>query len=72
MNAPRLRSGLRVLCLSCFAAVAVSAVGRAQIGTAFTFQGQLQNGGTPQTGPCDFRFQLYDAATKPCFPPSPT
>ena len=38
-------------------------IARAQIGTAFTYQGQLQNAGAPQTGACDFRFKLYDAAT---------
>ena len=32
------------------------------LGTAFTYQGQLKQGGAPVNGPCDFRFQLWDAA----------
>lgn len=35
--------------------------GAAAIGTAFTYQGQLQQSGSPSTGPCDFRFMLFDA-----------
>ncbi|MFZ2873038.1 MAG: hypothetical protein WAZ94_00995 [Phycisphaerales bacterium] len=30
--------------------------------TAFTYQGELRNSGTPATGPHDLRFRLYDAA----------
>lgn len=57
--APRLGAvALAVLALICSPGVS-----RAQIGTAFTYQGELQNAGTPQSGPCDFRFRLYDAAT---------
>ena len=33
------------------------------VGTAFTYQGQLQNGGVPQSGPCDLRFKLFDASS---------
>jgi hypothetical protein len=33
------------------------------LGTAFTYQGQLQSGGSPYTGTCDLRFTLYDALT---------
>ena len=33
------------------------------VGTAFTYQGQLINGGTAQNGPCDFRFKLFTAAS---------
>jgi hypothetical protein len=36
--------------------------GAAAIGTAFTYQGQLQQSGSPGTGPCDFRFMLFDTA----------
>ena len=32
-------------------------------GTAFTYQGQLNNNGSPYTGSCDFTFTLWDAAT---------
>ena len=31
------------------------------LGTAFTYQGQLQQGGSAATGPCDFQFALFDA-----------
>jgi pectin methylesterase-like acyl-CoA thioesterase len=33
------------------------------LGSAFTYQGQLTDNGEPATGPCDFRFALYDAAS---------
>ena len=46
------------------AALLVGAAVLAQpVGTGFTYQGQLINGGTPQNGPCDFRFKLFTAAT---------
>ena len=32
-------------------------------GTAFTYQGELRNGGTPVTATCDFQFSLYDAVS---------
>jgi hypothetical protein len=32
------------------------------IGTAFTYQGQLKQGGVPVNGTCDVRFRLFDAA----------
>lgn len=35
---------------------------RAQ-GTAFMYQGRLNDGGSPATGNYDFRFQIYDAVT---------
>jgi hypothetical protein len=34
---------------------------QAPLGSSFTYQGQLSDGGVPATGPCDFRFVLYDA-----------
>jgi hypothetical protein len=33
------------------------------VGTAFTYQGRLTDGGNPANGEYDFRFRLYDAAT---------
>ncbi len=43
--------------------VSQSPPGRAaDIGTAFTYQGSLENGSGPVTDTCDFQFQLYDAA----------
>ncbi len=32
-------------------------------GTAFTYQGELANGGVPITSSCNFEFKLFDAAT---------
>jgi hypothetical protein len=34
---------------------------QALVGTAFTYQGRLNKGGSPYTGQCDFRFSLHDA-----------
>ncbi len=34
----------------------------ANLGTAFSYQGQLIDGGTPANGSFDFRFDLYDSA----------
>ncbi|MGD8398716.1 MAG: hypothetical protein PVG11_07655, partial [Anaerolineae bacterium] len=31
------------------------------LGTAFTYQGRLEDGGEPVTDDCDFRFGLWDA-----------
>ena len=36
---------------------------QATLGSTFTYQGQLIQGGTPVNDKCDFRFTLYDAAT---------
>ena len=36
---------------------------RANLGTAFTYQGQLKSSGAPYTGACDFQFKLYDDAS---------
>lgn len=36
---------------------------QAALGSAFTYQGQLNQGGTPVTGTCDFQFSLWDAAS---------
>ena len=33
------------------------------MGTAFTYQGYLEDGGAPVSGTCDLRFQLYDMAS---------
>jgi hypothetical protein len=35
----------------------------APVGTAFTYQGRLGDGGTPADGPYDLRFTLFDSAT---------
>ncbi|HET9316919.1 MAG TPA: hypothetical protein VFQ51_15105 [Vicinamibacteria bacterium] len=46
------------------AALALAGVVSAQtpVGTAFTYQGRLTDGGNPATGSYDFRFTLFDAA----------
>jgi len=36
---------------------------QAQVGTAFTYQGQLKCSGKPVTGDCDVAFRLYDQET---------
>ena len=36
---------------------------QANLGTAFTYQGQLKKNGSPVNGTCDFRFSLYDAVS---------
>jgi len=36
---------------------------RALVGTAFTYQGQLKDNGTPANGAYDFQFALFDAAS---------
>ncbi|HWZ84797.1 MAG TPA: hypothetical protein VN032_01265 [Thermoanaerobaculia bacterium] len=53
----------RSLVLLALALLSSSVVRAASVGTAFTYQGQLQNAGVPQNGPCDFRFKLFDALT---------
>ncbi|HET9493721.1 MAG TPA: hypothetical protein VFR15_05780 [Chloroflexia bacterium] len=46
-------------------AVAAAQVGQAEplapVGSAFTYQGSLKNGGNPANGQFDFQFKLYDA-----------
>jgi hypothetical protein len=44
------------------AAAATVPLSAQPVGTAFTYQGRLVDGGTPATGPFDLRFVLYDAA----------
>jgi hypothetical protein len=41
----------------------VAAPAAAPLGTAFTYQGRLDRGGTPFTGTCNFEFGLWDAET---------
>jgi hypothetical protein len=44
--------------------VALPALGpQLQIGTAFTYQGQLKRGATPVTGNCSMDFRLYDQSS---------
>lgn len=55
-----MKTALRILFLVLLAA---SPPVRAQIGTAFTFQGRLTDGSTPANGIYDLEFKLYDAET---------
>lgn len=43
--------------------VATPSATYAQLDTAFTYQGQLKNGGAPVNGACDIAFRLYDTST---------
>src|SRR5271154_4598991 len=54
----------KILCLLFCALTILCAVetSRAQ-GTAFTYQGQLNDGGSPTTGNYDLQFQIYNAVT---------
>jgi hypothetical protein len=42
---------------------AATALGQTPVGTAFTYQGRLEDGGAPANGVYDLRFQLSDAPT---------
>lgn len=42
---------------------ALDAAPSAALGTGFTYQGQLQQGGNPVSGNCDLQFSLWDAAS---------
>lgn len=50
------------LVLAC-AAILAGAAAAAPVGTAFTYQGFLNDNGANPTGPYDLRFSLWDAAT---------
>lgn len=54
------RFGTLITALATFAAPAVAQV---PLGSAITYQGTLQDGGSPANGTYDFRFELYDAST---------
>ena len=54
----------RMLVMSAWAVLGLAASARAQLpaGTSFTYQGRLEDGGSPATGSYDFEFRLFGAA----------
>lgn len=54
----RNKSRVLVVALFAWACSVVSVHGASPVGTAFTYQGQLKQGGTPVNGDFDFRFTL--------------
>ena len=57
-----MRTTLVLAALLLGAMSAGGSVTAAPLGTAFTYQGALENGGTAANGPYDLEFRLYDAA----------
>src|SRR4051812_39169417 len=51
--------------IPCLVAVLLSAIPVFAQGTAFTYQGQLNNNGTPAQGIYDLRFTVYDSTNAP-------
>jgi hypothetical protein len=60
MNLQRFALPLAVALLSCGFTTAVA---QTPLGTAFTYQGLLESGGSPYSGVADLRFMLFDAAS---------
>lgn len=52
-----------LILIATLATLVAGLVSAQTLGTAFTYQGQLQNGGSPENGSCDLQFALFDAAT---------
>ena len=53
----------RLIPLAIAALVASASSASAQVGTAFTFQGELKQSGSAATGQADLKFRLFDAET---------
>jgi len=51
-----------VLAALCAAVLGVTGALAEPVGTAFTYQGQIKDGGVPANGTYDLRFRLYDSA----------
>lgn len=49
--------------ITALAALAGTALAQVPLGTTITYQGRLEDGGSPANGSYDFRFELYDAST---------
>ncbi len=54
---------LATLASLCAALLASPAANAQSVGTAFTYQGELKNSGSPVNGATDFTFRLFDAPT---------
>ena len=57
---------VRIVGAGCVLGVCLIAINighAAEMGTAFTYQGTLENAGGPVTDSCDFEFSLWDAST---------
>jgi len=57
----RVSAIVSVLAVACLAALARLAAAQS-VGTAITYQGQLQRSGSPANGMCDFQFSLWGAS----------
>ncbi len=59
----RTKMHMRVTLAATFSVLLVTVSVHAEaIGTSFTYQGDVREGGTPVSGDCDFEFTLWDAA----------
>src|SRR5207244_7186595 len=58
----RSRSVLALMTLA-LALAAGKASAQAPVGSAFTYQGELKNNGTPVVSPSDMQFRLFDTPT---------
>jgi hypothetical protein len=56
---------VRLLALAVLVAVAVVSRAQTPLGTAFTYQGRLADGGSPASGVYDLEFKLFDSASGP-------
>jgi hypothetical protein len=56
------RTGLRAFAALALIVSTYRTIAQTPLGTAFTYQGRLENAGSPASGLYDLRFRLYDAA----------
>jgi hypothetical protein len=61
MTVMRTRLGIAIVCV--LLGLGAGVRGQSALGTAFTYQGRLTDAGAAATGPYDFQFKLFDAAT---------
>ncbi|MBK9120327.1 MAG: hypothetical protein IPM18_12110 [Phycisphaerales bacterium] len=58
----RMRRMQAAVALCAVSALTIAAQADSPVGRAFTYQGELAQGGVPVHGNCDFQFRLWDAA----------